>query len=265
MTSNLRLKNLDDIRGIWRSGQVTAALLEELVLRVRPGVSTAELNRYAEEFIAAHGGTPAFKGYNGFPAAICTSVNQEVVHGIPSEERVLEPGEVVKLDTGVVLGGYVSDAARTVVAGDGEAPAGVVRLMEATRQALDDGIARMRGGYLLNEVSAAIAERIRSAGFKVIRELTGHGVGFALHEPPVVHNYPVPEGNRFRLVNGLVLALEPMASLSCEEILLGEDGWTYATVDGSTVAHFEDTVAIVRDRPVVLTRLDGPRLEELLG
>ncbi|OPX23332.1 MAG: type I methionyl aminopeptidase [Planctomycetales bacterium 4484_113] len=256
MTKNLRLKNRDDIRGIYRSGQVTAELLAELSRRAEPGVTTGELNRFAEEFIAAHGAQPAFKGYNGFPASICASVNQEIVHGIPREDRILEQGDVLKLDTGVVLDGYVSDAARTVIVGGGEVPAEVLRLLEATQMALDDGISRMRTGNLLNRVSSAISERIRSAGFKVIRDLTGHGVGFSLHEPPVVHNYPVPEGGVFRLVNGLVLALEPMASLSCEEILLGEDGWTYATVDGSTVAHFEDTVAIVHGHPVVLTRRD---------
>lgn len=265
MTKGLRLKSRDDILGIYRSGRITAELLDELVERAEPGVSTYELNRFAEEFIAAHRAQAAFKGYDGFPASICASINQEIVHGIPREERLLERGDVLKLDTGVVLDGYVSDAARTLVVGDGQVPAEVTRLVEVTRQALDDGIVRMQTGNLLNDVSGAIAERVRSSGFKVIRELTGHGVGFALHEPPVVHNYPVPEGNTFRLVNGLVLALEPMASLSCEEILLAEDGWTYSTVDGSAVAHFEDTVAIVQGRPVVLTRRNVPAVDEMAG
>lgn len=265
MQGNIRIKSHQDVRLIYQACQIAGRLLEELKLRVRPGISTGELNEFAEDFIALAGCTPAFKGYQGFPAALCTSINEEIVHGIPSRERILEEGDILSVDTGVILDGFYSDTAYTYYVGESE-PTGVTgRLLSVTQRALANGISAVKAGAKLNRVSDAIAKVVNRDGFKVIRDLTGHGVGYDLHEPPTVHNYPVPAGESIRLRNGMVLALEPMVSPGSEDILLGEDGWTYSTADGSLAAHFEHTVVIWDGEAAVLTEVGNETARRLFG
>ena len=265
MQGNIRIKSHQDVRLIYQACQIAGRLLEELKLRVRPGISTGELNEFAEDFIALAGCTPAFKGYQGFPAALCTSINEEIVHGIPSRERILEEGDILSVDTGVILDGFYSDTAYTYYVGDSE-PTGVTgQLLSVTQRALANGISAVKAGAKLNRVSDAIAKVVNRDGFKVIRDLTGHGVGYDLHEPPTVHNYPVPAGESIRLRNGMVLALEPMVSPGSEDILLGEDGWTYSTADGSLAAHFEHTVVIWDGEAAVLTEVGNETARRLFG
>ena len=257
----VRIKSRSDIAGIYMSCRIVAALLGEVEGLIRPGVTTLELDRWAEDFIRTRGAAPAFKGYRGFPATLCVSLNDEIVHGIPGD-RVLSAGDVVKIDVGANLDGRFSDAARTFAVGklNGEAPA----LLAATKNALDNGIEAISAGGFLNDIGRAVQGTIQGAGYKVIRDLTGHGVGFSQHEPPTVYNYPVPDED-MKIRNGMVLAIEPMASIGSEKIFCASDGWTYKTLDGSLAAHFEHTVAIWDGMPVVLTATDGELAEELFG
>ncbi len=257
----VRIKSRNDIAGIYKSCKIVAALLEQVGERIRPGVTTLDLDRWAEDFIRGFGAIPAFKGYRGFPATLCVSINDEIVHGIPGE-RTLREGDVVKIDVGANLGGRFSDAAKTFSVGglNGEAAS----LMKATDEALECGIEAIAAGGFLNDIGRAVQGRIQSAGFKVIRDLTGHGVGFAQHEPPTVYNYPVPEED-MKIRNGMVLAIEPMAAVGSEKIFCASDGWTYKTLDGSLSAHYEHTVAVWDGRPVVLTRLNDELAEEYFG
>ncbi len=265
MEGGVRLKTHQEIRAIYKSCQVAASLVCELRPRIRPGVSTAQLNDFAEDYIAKQGCKPAFKGYQGFPAALCTSINDEIVHGIPNVKRMLKQGDLLSVDFGVISEGFFSDTAYTWFVGEGEPPENVAALLAATVESLAEGIAATKAGVKLNRISEAISRRARRDGFKIIRDLSGHGVGYNLHEPPAVFNYPVPAGETIKLRNGMVLAIEPMVSLSSEEILLGADGWTYSTADGSLVAHFEHTVAIWEGEAVVLTELGNAKAESLLG
>jgi len=265
MEGGVRLKTHQEIRAIYKSCQVAAALAGELIQRIQPGVSTAQLNSFAEDFIAKQGCRPAFKGYQGFPAALCTSINEEIVHGIPSRKRVLKRGDILSVDFGVISEGFYSDTAYTWFVGDAEPPEQTAALLTATNESLAEGIAAIKAGAKLNRISEAISRRARRDGFKVIRDLSGHGVGHNLHEPPTIFNYPVPAGELVKLRNGMVLAIEPMVSLSSEDILLGSDGWTYSTADGSLVAHFEHTVAIWEGEAVVLTELGNAKAESLFG
>ncbi|OGK12073.1 MAG: type I methionyl aminopeptidase [Candidatus Riflebacteria bacterium RBG_13_59_9] len=265
MQGAIRIKSHQDIRVIYRACQIAARLLNELRVRVRPGASTGELNEFAESFIAGNGCAPAFKGYQGFPAALCTSINEEIVHGIPSRKRVLQEGDILSVDTGVVRDGFYSDTAYTYYVGEGEPATETARLLTATREALAEGVAAVKDGVRLNRVSEAIARRARREGYKVIRDLSGHGVGYNLHEPPTIYNYPVPAGEGIRLRNGMVLAIEPMVSMGTEKIMLADDGWTYSTVDGSLAAHFEHTVAVWDGRHVVLTEEGNDEARALFG
>jgi len=265
MVQKVLLKSRKELQGIYRSGQISAKLMNFLAHEVKPGISTLKLDELAEDFILKHNAKPAFKGYQNYPRTLCTSINSEVVHGIPRSDRILEDGDILKIDTGVVLDGFYSDTAMTFVVGDVEVDLKVRKLLDATREALFNGIRNARAGNSLNKVSDAVYSTIKRAGFKVIRELTGHGVGFALHEPPVVNNFPTREGASFIMKNGLVLAIEPMASVSCEEVVLRSDNWTYSTADGSIAAHFEHTVAILDGEPVVLTELENERAKDVFG
>lgn len=257
----VRIKSRSDIAGIYKSCKIVAALLNEVEDRIRPGVTTLELDKWAEDFIRANGAIPAFKGYRGFPATLCVSVNDEIVHGIPGD-RVLKEGDVVKIDVGSNLGGRFSDCAKTFSVGNLNGVA--ASLMKATDDALEKGIEAISPGGMLSDIGRAVQGTIHAAGYKVIRDLTGHGVGFAQHEPPTVYNYPVAEEDmKFR--NGMVLAIEPMAAVGSEKIFCASDGWTYKTLDGSIAAHFEHTVAIWEGRPVVLTRLEDELAEEIFG
>lgn len=228
------------------------AVLDALVAAAVPGVTTLELDRFAESRTRELGAVPAFKGYLGYPASVCISVNEEVVHGIPSEKRVLRDGDVVGLDFGAVLGGFHGDAAETVLVGRGSPEA--ERLVKATREALAVGIAVARSGGRVGDIGSAVQRSAEAAGYSVVREFVGHGIGRKLHEAPQVPNFGEP-GTGAWLRPGLVLAIEPMVNAGLPGIRTLEDGWTAVTEDGSLSAHFEQTVAITEEGPEILTRV----------
>lgn len=232
------------------SGRVQAKALQLAIAKARPGVTTAEIDAAVEKFIRSQGGTPTFKGYKGFPGSICASVNDVVVHGIPGPQ-VLEKGDLISIDIGVTLGGWVTDAAVTVAVGD---EAGVVAqsLMDTTKQSLLDAVETCRVGNRLGDVSHAVQTRVEAAGFSVIRELIGHGVGREMHEEPQVPNYGKP-GTGPELKAGMVIAVEPMVNVGGPAITMGDDGWAVYSADGSLTAHFEFTVAVTEGGPRVLT------------
>lgn len=247
------LKSEREIERMRASGKVVAEVLQALGAEIRPGVATAELDRLAESIIRAHGGArPAFKGYGGFPASICASVNEEVVHGIPSKSRTLEAGDIVGIDVGVLMDGYHADAARTFAVGP--VTEETRRLLSVTQSALEAGIDAARPGARLGDVSAAIQSVAESAGFSIVRDLVGHGIGQHLHEDPQVPNFGV-EGRGLELEPGLVIAIEPMVNVGGSEVRTLEDAWTIVTIDGSLSAHFEHTVAITENGPDILTRV----------
>lgn len=247
-----RLKNGQQIAGIWRSGQIAGQLQLEIEQRLRPGQTTAEIDAFAAEFIGKHGATPAFLNYNGYPGNICISMNQEIVHGIPGQ-RMVNPGDLISVDVGVILDGYYSDHAKTYFVGDkASQPERVTRLLSGTRRSLYSGIDALKVKQPLRLASRAIEHELRRAGLAVIRELTGHGTGTALHEEPTVYNFDTGARKPF-VENGMVLAIEPMAALGSENILLAADNWTYYTADGSLAAHFEHTVAVWDGGVFILT------------
>ena len=226
----------------------TKALLAE---SIRPGITTGELDRIAEESIRGQGAVPSFKGYLGFPATTCISLNEEIVHGIPGN-RVIREGDMVSMDLGAIVEGFHSDTAFTV--GVGEVPPKVVRLIEATNRALTLGIAEARDGARIGDISAAVQGYAEGLGYSVVRQYVGHGIGRSLHEEPQVPNHGV-EGRGPLLREGMVIAIEPMLNVGGWETEQMDDGWTVVTADRSLSAHFEDTVAITSSGPEVLTRL----------
>lgn len=231
--------------------QLVAGVLRFLESRIEPGVSTADLDRWAEEYIRRHrGAEPAFKGLYGFPATLCTSINNEVVHGIPAADRTLEEGDLISIDVGVKLDGYFGDGAMTFAVGRVAPQAR--RLLETTRRALDRGIEAAQPGNQIGDISAAIQETAESAGFSIVHELVGHGIGTRPHEEPQVPNYG-RRGQGLRLRPGLVLAIEPMFNAGSGDIRTLDDHWTIVTVDGGLSAHFEHTIAITEDGPEILT------------
>jgi methionyl aminopeptidase len=259
----VRLKTKEDIAGIYRSGQIAGALLLELQRHLLPGAGGAAINELAGDFIRSHGATPAFFGYRGFPGNVCFSMNSEIVHGIPGEQ-VLREGDIVTIDVGVALDGYISDTAYTYLVGLQPPDANKQRLLQGTENSLYKGIEALEAGKPMRIASRAVELELRNHGLGVIRELTGHGVGFELHEEPTFYNFD--PGNRRPLVeNGLVIAIEPMATLGSERILLAGDDWTYLTMDGSLAAHFEHTVAVWKDRPYILTQVGNEEAAEAFG
>jgi len=252
----IRLKSANQIDGIAVAGEIVAEVLEACTEKALPGVSTGELDRMAETLIRDHpGATPAFKGLYGFPATLCLSINQEVVHGIPSFRRVLREGDIVSVDVGVELNGLFADAAVTVPVG--EIPAETQALLDITRSALEVGVAAAQPGSQLGDLGAAIQRHVEPAGFSVIRELVGHGVGEAPHEEPQVPNFGIP-GRGARMQPGLVIAIEPMVNQGDRAIRTLDDEWTVVTADGAMSAHFEHTVAVTAEGPRVLTRVASP-------
>lgn len=245
----ITVKTPEEIVRMRRSGAVTAALLQMLEKEIRPGISTGALDRMAEVFIRQHGGTPSFKNYNGFPASICTSVNEQVVHGIPGH-RHLKEGDIVGIDVGVILDGFHSDAARTFAVGS-VAPE-VERLMNVTKQCFFEGMRYAREGCRVQDISAAVQACAEDAGFSVVRELCGHGVGRELHEDPEVPNFG-RAGRGPRLMKGFTLAVEPMINLGKKEVFELDDGWTVVTADGKASAHYENTIVITDGEPEILT------------
>jgi len=247
----IRLKSAEEIGRILAAGEIVAGTLELVASRVEPGISTGDLDRIAESYIRDHAGAePAFKGLYGFPATLCTSVNAEVVHGIPSTARRLREGDLIKVDVGVQLDGMFADAAVTVAVG--EVGPEAERLMRVTRESLDIGVAEAKPGARLGDVGAAIQEHVEREGFSVIRELVGHGVGHEPHEPPHVPNFG-KRGRGERLEPGLVIAIEPMVNMGSRHTRTLGDGWTVVTEDGSLSAHYEHTVAVTAEGPRVLT------------
>jgi methionyl aminopeptidase len=248
----MRLKSAAEIDAIGRAGKIVAGVLALVGERAEPGVSTGDLDAAAEGYIRDHeGAAPAFKGLYGFPATLCTSVNDEVVHGIPSAERRLENGDMLSADVGVVLDDMYADAAVTVPVGQPSDEA--QRLLAVTRAALDVGVQQASAGSTLGDVGAAIQGVVEDAGYSVIRELVGHGVGFAAHEEPHVPNFGL-RGQGATLEEGLVIAIEPMVNMGRRHIRTLVDGWTVVTADGSLSAHFEHTVAVTSAGPRILTR-----------
>jgi len=243
-------KSNAEIAKIAAAGAVVADCLEVLAAAVQPGVTTLELDRRAEDFIVKSGGTPTFKGYRGFPKSICASPNEMVVHGIPGSYVVRE-GDVLSIDVGVTLGGYVADSALTVAVGrvDGEA----LRLLAVTQGSLEAAIEQCRVGNRLGDVSHAVQEVVEAAGFSVVRSLVGHGVGKEMHEDPQIPNFGEPARGP-RLEEGMVFAIEPMVDAGGYDVVVADDGWAIHTADGSLSAHFEHTVAVGRKGPLVLTR-----------
>jgi len=245
------LKLPDEIEKLRTSNRIVAEILAELRERVKPGVTTRELDGLSEELSRKNRVIPAFKGYHGYPFALCTSVNGEVVHGMPSD-RPLLPGDILSLDFGVVYKGYYGDAAITVPVGAVSATA--ERLMRVTEQGLHDAIEQARSGNRLGDVSAAVQEGVEAAGFSVVRDFVGHGIGRSMHEDPQIPNYGV-RGRGILLRPGMVLAIEPMVNEGSYRVKVLPDGWTVITEDGGLSAHFEHSVAITENGPEILSRL----------
>ncbi|HSJ24037.1 MAG TPA: type I methionyl aminopeptidase [Longimicrobiales bacterium] len=246
----IALKSAAEIEAMARAGRILGALFRELQPRVQSGMSTRELDVVAEEFIRSHdGAVPAFKGLYGFPASLCTSINEEVVHGIPSERR-LEEGDILTVDAGVKLGGWFVDAARTFPVG--EVDEGTRQLLDVTWECLQAGIEQARPGQRLGDIGHAVQQVAEGAGFGVVRDLVGHGIGREPHEEPQVPNYGRP-GRGVRLQAGMVLAIEPMINAGGVAVRTLPDRWTVVTADGGRSAHFEQTVAITEQGPRVLT------------
>jgi methionyl aminopeptidase len=250
-------KSANEIELMARAGKVVVDALALLGEHVRPGTTTGELDRIADEFIRSQGGVPTFKGYRGpypYPASICTSPNNIVVHGIPGGYALAE-GDVLSVDVGVTLDGFVADSAYTFPVGEIEPEA--ERLLEACNAALHAGIEQCRAGGKLTDISHAIQRVTEEAGFSVVRSLVGHGVGRAMHEDPQIPNYGEP-GRGPTLTSGMTLAIEPMINAGGEDVVLRPDRWTIATADGSLSAHFEHTVAVTEERPRILTAAAVP-------
>jgi len=243
------LKRPEEIEKIRKSNIIVSEILRELKEKIRPGITTLELNRYSEELAKERGATPAFKGYRGYPFALCTSVNSEVVHGMPSD-RVLKHGDIVSLDFGARYQGYYGDAAMTVPVGDVTEEARL--LLQTTESSLYDGIQQALVGNRLGDISAAVQRRVETAGFSIVRDFVGHGIGKDLHEEPQIPNYGV-RGRGVELKSGMVLAIEPMVNAGTYKVRILPDGWTVVTEDGKLSAHFEHTVAITDEGPVILS------------
>lgn len=246
------IKTAEEIERMTEAGRILAIVHEELGKIMRPGISTFEINRIGEEVIRSYGCTPSFLNYNGYPASICVSVNDEVVHGIPSTKRIIQDGDIVGIDAGVIYKGYHSDAARThgigVISHEAE------ELIQVTKESFFEGIKYARAGKHLYEISAAIGRYAESRGYGVVRDLCGHGIGTHLHEAPDVPNYNM--GRRgMKLRAGMTLAIEPMLNIGSRKVKWLDDDWTVVTKDGSLSAHYENTVLITDGEPKLLTLL----------
>ena len=244
------LKSDAELKKISKSCQIVADVLLELVPLVKPGVTTKELDQAAEKWIHAHGAKSAFKGYRGYPATLCTSINDEVVHGIPSMKKLLA-GDIVSIDCGVLYEGFYGDSALTLPVGEIDEES--KHLLEVTQRALGAGIQMARVGNTINDVSRAVQECVESAHFSVVRNFVGHGIGRELHEEPQIPNYVV-SGESPRIQEGMVLAIEPMVNAGSPDVVVAEDGWTAFTKDHRRSAHFEHTVAVTRGGTLILTQ-----------
>jgi len=244
-------KSPTELDKMHQAGLVVWGALQEMRAMIKPGVSTKQLDEFAEEYSEQYHARPAFKGYRGYPGSVCTSINQEVVHGIPSASRRLKEGDILSMDFGVELNGYFGDAALTV-------PVGKVspereKLLRVTRESLERAIENVRAGNRLGDVSAAVQQWVEKNGFSIVREFVGHGIGTRMHEEPQIPNYGTP-GHGPRLQEGMVLAIEPMVNRGGPGVKILSDDWTAVTADGSDSAHFEHTVAVTANGPWILTR-----------
>jgi len=247
----ITLKSPREIAAMAHGGRIVAEVLALLRRETRPGMSTEDLDRLAEEFIRGHeGATPSFKGLYGFPKTLCTSINQEIVHGIPSKRRVLREGNIVSVDVGVHFEGMHADSATTIAVG--EIAPDAQRLLDVTRQCLAAGVAQARAGNHVGDIGHAVQTVAEAAGFGVVRELVGHGIGAKFHEEPQVPNYGAPKRGP-RLLEGMTIAIEPMITMGSPATRTLPDKWTVVTADGSLSAHFEHTVAVTANGPRVLT------------
>lgn len=246
------IKTEEQIRKMRDAGKIVAEVLALMAENVRPGVSTYELDTIAEKHIISSNAVPTFKGYGGFPASICASINEEVVHGIPRPDRILMEGDIISIDVGATFRGYVGDAARTFPVG--QISHENARLIEVTKDSFFEGLKMALAGNRLGDISHAVQRHVERHGYSVIRDLVGHGVGENMHEDPIVPNYG-KSGRGIRLAPGLVLALEPMVAAGRYNIKQLSDNWTYVTKDGSMAAHYENTFAIHKGEAEILTRL----------
>jgi methionyl aminopeptidase len=247
------LKSPRELDRMRQAGRILTEVKERLKAMVRAGISTRQIDVEVEAFILSQGARSAFKGYRGYPATVCTSINEEVVHGIPSPTRKLRDGDIIGLDLGCIVDDYYADCAITLAVG--RIPPRVQELLDVTRESLDKAIVQCRVGNRLGDISHAVQSHCESHGFSVVRSFVGHGIGRDLHEEPQVPNFGEP-GRGVVLKAGMVLAIEPMVTMGGAEVRVLADGWTAVTVDGSLAAHFEDTIAITARGPEVLTRLD---------
>lgn len=245
-------KSPEEIDRMRVAGRIVAGTIDRVLAAVKPGVSTAQLDEVAETYIREQGATPSFKGYRGtFPASICTSLNDEVVHGIPSTKRIVVEGDVLSLDFGAIWEGFHADSAVTVIVGDPPSPE-AEKLVRVTEEALEAGISQIRPGGRLSDIGAAVQQVAEGAGFSVVREYVGHGIGRNLHEDPQIANYGEP-GRGPQLKPGLVVAVEPMVNIGGWETRVLADDWTVVTEDGSLSAHYEHTIAVTEDGHEVIT------------
>lgn len=244
------IKSAEEIKRMRESGKRLARVHEKLKESIRPGISTKEIDRVCEDLIRSCGGTPNFLHYEGYPASVCVSVNDEVVHGIPSENRILQEGDIVSLDTGLIWQGYHSDAARTY--GVGKISPEARKLIEVTKESFFQGIEEAAAGRYLHDISNAIADYVIPYGYGIVHDLVGHGIGKSMHEPPMIPNFP-QRRRGIKLRAGMTLAIEPMINIGTGEVEWLDDGWTVVTADHSLSAHYENTVLITDGRPEILT------------
>jgi methionyl aminopeptidase len=248
----MMIRSSEEVAILREANQFVAGILRALGEEIRPGVSTETLDRLAERLIKKAGGKPAFKGYRGYPKTICTSINEQVVHGIPSATVILKEGDIVSIDVGIVYKGYVGDTAATFPVG--EISEEKERLISVTRQSLYEGIKQARAGNRLSDVSHAVQSHVESNGFSVVRDFVGHGIGQKMHEDPQVPNFGQPHMGP-RLEAGMVLAIEPMVNAGTSEVMVLEDGWTAVTKDGRPSAHFEHSIALTDGEAEILSLL----------
>ena len=252
-------KTLEEIELMRESALMVSKTLGLLAPMIKPGVTTLQLDKVAEEFIRDNGGVPSFKGYQNFPATLCTSVNEQVVHGIPNDEE-LQEGDIISVDCGVLKNGFHGDHAYSFTVG--EVKEEVLQLLKITKESLYKGIEQVRFGNRIGDVSFAVQDYVQKHGYTVVRELTGHGLGRSLHEDPAVPNYG-KKGRGAKIKNGMVIAIEPMINMGKKEVRQLNDGWTIVTADGMPSAHFEHDIAVIDNKPVILSTFDY--LEEALA
>lgn len=249
---SVTIKSAREIELMKEAGRILAIVHEELKQYIKPGITTMDIDRLGEKIIREHGCIPSFLNYNGYPASICVSINDEVVHGIPSDQRIINEGDIVSLDAGVIYKGYHSDAARTWAVGTVSEQA--KQLIEVTRQSFYEGIKFAKQGNHLNDVSSAIQKYVESFGFSVVRDLVGHGIGEQLHQDPEIPNFAMKRRG-IKLQAGMTLAIEPMVNIGRYDVEWLDDDWTVVTEDGSLSAHYENTILITEGEPVILSTM----------